>query len=298
MSPPLVAALVVGVLAVSTSGVLVRVADAPALALAFWRCFGGAVALAPFALRSRVPPRGVRCRRGQLAASGLMLAVHFALYISAVGLTTVASAVLLSTMAPLFVGVGAGLLGEPPARRAWAGMALATAGAVVIGAADVRAGMDGAEALGGRALLGDLMGLGAAIMVAGYLLIGRAARRTLPVSVYALWVYGVAAAALLAACLASGSALGGYTRGTWLAILGLVVGPQLLGHTVFNQLLSRLPATTIAVAALAEPVGASLLAWLLLDELPSPGFALGAPLVLAGVWMTSRPGVAEVPAPH
>ena len=286
----LTAAMILGVLGVSTSGVLIRLADAPVLALAFWRCFGGAAALAPFAWRSGVTGRG---RRGQLVASGVMLAVHFALYIGAVGLTTVASAVLLATMAPLFVGLGAALLlREPPRWQAWAGMAVATAGALVIGIGDV-----GGLADGGRALLGDAMAFGAAIMVAGYLLIGRVARRTLPVSVYATWVYGAAAAALLAACLATGSSLGGYTTGTWLAILGLIVGPQLLGHTIFNQLLSAVPPATVAVVALAEPVGAGVLAWLVLGELPPPVFALGAPLVLLGVGVATLQEREPEPSP-
>lgn len=281
--PSLVIALVIGVLAVSMSGVLVRLAQAPSLALAFWRCLGGAVALAPFALRS--PVRAATGRRWQLAASGLMLALHFALYISAVGLTTVASAVLLATMAPLFVGLGAGLLlGEPPGRRTWAGIVVAAGGALVIGIADA-----GAAPLVERALLGDTMGFGAAVMLAGYLLAGRSARRRLPVSVYGLWVYGIAAAVLLAACLATGTPLGGYGPTTWLAITGLIIGPQLLGHTVLNQLLSTLEATTVAVVVLAEPVGAGLLAWVVLGELPPPLFALGASLVLAGMWIAVVP---------
>jgi drug/metabolite transporter (DMT)-like permease len=213
-----------------------------------------------------------------------MLAAHFALYIGAVGLTTVASAALLATMSPLFVGLGAAvLLREPTPRRAWAGIAIATAGAVVIGAADA-----GETVLGPRALLGDAMAFGAAILVSGYILIGRVARQTLPVAVYGVWVYGTAAAVLLAACVVTGSAITGFSRGTWLAILGLVVGPQLLGHTVFNQLLSALPASTVAVVVLAEPVGAGLLAWLVLGELPPVLFALGAPLVLLGVGIATR----------
>jgi drug/metabolite transporter (DMT)-like permease len=279
--PALRLALVVGVLGVSTSGVLVRLADAPVLALSFWRCFGGALALLPFAWRGVGAAAG---RRGALAASGVMLAAHFALYIGAVGLTTVASAVLLATMSPLFVGLGAAvLLRERTPRRAWAGIAIATAGAVVIGAADA-----GKTVLGPRALLGDAMAFGAAILVSGYILIGRVARQTLPVVVYGVWVYGTAAAVLLAACGLTGSAITGFSRGTWLAILGLVVGPQLLGHTVFNQLLSALPASTVAVVVLAEPVGAGVLAWLVLGELPPVLFALGAPLVLLGVGIATR----------
>jgi drug/metabolite transporter (DMT)-like permease len=276
------AGLVVGVLAVSTSSILIRVADAPPLALSFWRCFAGSLAIAPFALRARrrASPLDGRQRR-QLLAAGLFLAAHFAAFISSLSFTTVASASVLVTTAPLFVGLGAALfLDEPPTRRTWLGIALAIAGAGGIALAD-------ADGFAGRdVLLGDGLAFAGAALVAGYLLIGRVARERLPVSRYAAGVYGVAAAALLVASLATGSALWGYTAGTWLAIAGLVIGPQLLGHTIFNSLLVAVPATVIAVVVIAEPVGSTILALLLLDEAPAPGFWLAAPLLVAGVWFS------------
>ena len=280
MSPIVVTAgLVVGVLAVSTSGILIRLADAPPLAISFWRCALGAVALLPFALRARrrFGPMDAGQRR-QLMGAGLFLAAHFAAYITSLSFTTVASAAVLVTSAPLFVGAGAAIfLGEAPSRRTWAGIALAMAGAVGIALAD-------AEALvTGRALIGDGLAFAGAALVAGYLIIGRAARARLPLSRYAAGVYGVAAAALLIAAVATGSALVGYTAATWWAIAGLVVGPQLLGHTVFNSLLVSVPPTVIAVVVIAEPVGSGILAYLLLDEAPSRGFWLAAPLLVAGV---------------
>ncbi|MBW3661757.1 MAG: DMT family transporter [Actinobacteria bacterium] len=263
----------------SSAAILIRVAAAPALAIAFWRTFGGTIALAPFAaprLRAARPTdRVVR----SLAWSGLALAVHFALFIGSLSYTTVASSVTLATMSPLFVGLGATwFLREPPSRRMWTGMAVTVVGAITIGVGDA----SGLE-LGGRALLGDAMALASAVAVTAYLLIGRALRPQVPIAVYGTVVYGVAAVALLIATLLSQAALTGYDSATWLALLGLVVGPQLLGHTVFNTLLSRVTATVIAIVVLAEPVGATVLAMILLDESPAPLFWVGAPLILAGV---------------
>ena len=284
--------LVVGVLAISTSPILVRVAALPALALAFWRCLAGAALLAPFAARG---PAG-RLDRGdllRLAASGVFLAAHFALWNASLALTTVAAATTLVSCAPLFVGLGSRFLGEPPGRRGWAGIVLATAGAVVIGAGDaiggtvggVRGGASGPP--GASPLLGDLLAFAGALAMAAYLLLGRVARRRLPVSTYAASVYGVAAAVLLPACLLTGSSLGGYPAASWLALAGVVVGPQLLGHTVFNGLLASLSASVVAVAMLLEPAIAALGAWWLFDELPGRWFWAGAPLVLAGVWLAT-----------
>lgn len=289
-----VGGLLVGVVAVSASAILARFAmgadpavitsdgvHAPALGVAFWRTLGGAVVLGPFAVRSqRRPGRALsRLRRRQLAASGVALAAHFALFQGSLALTTVASAVTLVTMSPLFVAIGAWWwLGERTRRRTWIGMALTMVGALVIGLADASA-----IELGGRALVGDAMAFAGALAVTGYLLFGRVARRDVAATTYSAVVYAWAAALLLVLCVALGVPLWGYSPATWLAILGILVGPQLLGHTVFNTLLSSVPPTIVSVVVLAEPVGATILAWLLLSELPAPLFWVGAPLVLAGV---------------
>jgi drug/metabolite transporter (DMT)-like permease len=142
-------------------------------------------------------------------------------------------------------------------------------------------------------LVGDALALAAALAIAGYLLVGRHARRTLPVSVYALWTYGSAAAVLAVVALATGTPLGvgtPFDRTTWLAIAALVVGPQLLGHTVFNLVLGRVSATVVAVVVIAEPVGASILAAAVLGEAPSGLFYVGAPLVLGGVLLAATSG--------
>jgi drug/metabolite transporter (DMT)-like permease len=286
--------MAVGVVAISTSAILSRYAmgadpevataapgAAAALAVAFWRCALGAVALAPLAVRQR-HRRGHRMtptRWKQLIGSGLALGLHFALFQGALALTTVASAVTLATMSPIFVALGAArFLREPAERRVLIGMAVTVAGAVAIGAGDL-SDID----LGVRALIGDGMAFGSAIAVSVYLLVGRVARRDVPATVYSALVYGVAAAALLVVCLALGVPLVGYDPIVWAAIVGIVVGPQLLGHTVFNTLLSHVPATLVSIVVLSEPVGAGLLAWLLLGELPAVAFAVGAPLVLVGV---------------
>lgn len=307
--PVVAGGLLLGVMAVSTSAILSRIAMgddpavatatagyAPALAVAFWRTTVGAAVLAPFAWRAqRAAGRLGRRRARQLAASGGMLGLHFALFLGSLALTTVASSVTLVTMSPIFVAVGAWwFLGEPSSRRTVAGMGVTMLGAVVIGVADA-----GTIELGGTALLGDAMAFGGALAVTGYLLIGRAARRDVSATTYSAVVYAWAAAMLVALCMATGAPLWGYSGGTWLAIAGIVVGPQLLGHTVFNTLLSSVPATIVSIVVLAEPVGATLLAWLLLSELPAPLFWLGAPLVVGGVAVaTVRRAGAPEPVPQ
>jgi drug/metabolite transporter (DMT)-like permease len=124
--------MAVGIAAISFSPILVRVAALPALALAFWRCAAGAALLAPFARRAQLG----RAEAARLLAAGVFLAVHFGLWNASLALTSVAASTTLVSCSPLFVGLGGRLLGEPPSRRAWLGIALAVAGAAVIGLGD------------------------------------------------------------------------------------------------------------------------------------------------------------------
>lgn len=309
--PAIITGVIVGALAVSTSAILARIAmgddpgittaaapgDAPALAVAFWRTTLGALALAPLGWRAAHRHQAAPTRREHrlLALSGLALALHFAGFQGALALTTVASAVTLTTISPIFVAIGGWwLLHEPTERRTWIGMAATIVGAAAIGAADLAA-----ADLGIRALIGDGMALGAAIAVTGYLLVGRVARRRLPATTYSAIVFAWAGVFLLPLCLLTGTPVTGFAPSAWLAIVGIVVGAQLLGHTVFNALLSSVSATTVAIVVLTEPVGAGVLAWLVLGELPADAFWFGAPLVLAGVAiaLTGRRGHPTPPPP-
>lgn len=216
-------------------------------------------------------------------ASGVLLAIHFGLFIGSVSFTSIASAVTVITSAPIFVALGSWLfLRRRPGRRTWLGLGVAMLGAVVIALGDT-----GEGGVGSNPLLGDAMALGGAVAIAGYLLIGQRSRATMSVTAYGTWVYGTAAVVLFATSTAVQRPLIGFDQTTWLAILGLLIGPQLLGHTVFNQLMGKVSATTVSVVVLAEPVLASLLALLLLQEIPPPWMALGAPLILIGVYLAS-----------
>lgn len=305
--PAVITGLLVGVIAISISAILSRFAmgadpeiltatagAAPALSVAFWRCALGALALAPMGWRAQARNGTplTRRRHQQLAASGLALGLHFGLFQGALALTTVASAVTLATMSPIFVALGGWwLLKEPSDRRTWIGMVVTIVGAVTVGVADMTA-----IELGFRALIGDLMAFGSALAVTAYLLIGRVARRNTPATTYSAIVFGWAALGLLVVALLTGTTLVGFDVATWLAIVGIVIGPQLLGHSVFNALLSTIPATTVSIVVLSEPVGAGILAWWLLGELPSSLFAIGAPLVLVGVAIATARRRPPVPA--
>lgn len=273
------ALLALGVVSVAGSAILIRYArDAEPLAISFWRCAAGAVALAPFAGRGFKRLGG----RGWLLpiVAGAFLAVHFATWITSLELTTVANSVLLVCTTPIFTAIAARLIFKERFRVAvWIGIALTFAGTALI------AGAGGSE--GRASLAGDLLALVGAVTVGGYTLAGQISRRTLGIVEYAVLTYGAAAVLLLPVCLAAEVPLFGYALGTWAAIAGIVIGPQLLGHTVLNFVLKDLDATTVTVAVMAEPPIAIALAFLLFSEAPSALVYPGGAAVLVGILLVS-----------
>ena len=269
----------VAVLAVSTSAPLIRYAGAPALAIAMWRNALAVPVLAPAAVRVRQPDRR---ERRLIVLAGLLLAAHFAVWISSISYTTVASSVALVATQPAWAALIARRRGEVVDRAVWLGIGVAFGGVLVLSGVDL--------SVSGRALFGDALAVAGGLLAAAYVTVGATVRRSLDTSVYAAGCYGTAALALLVACVVSGRSLTGYEAGTWLAIVGLTVGPQLLGHTLFNRVLRSLAPTTVSVAILFEVVGASVIAALWFGETPPVAAIPAGLLILCGVVIVIRAG--------
>lgn len=269
--------LLIAVAAASWSGPLVRLADqVPALAIALFRTGVATAVLVPFALRRPNEIRSLRLRDfASLVAGGGFLALHFATWIASVNMTSVAASVLLVATTPVFVAIASVFIGEAPRPQAWLGIAIATAGIVLVGSADLGS-IAGAGA-------GNLLALAGAAAGAGYVLIGRWLRRRISLPVYATFVYGTCALNVLPFALISVESWGSIDPRMLWFLLAIVVGPQLLGHTTYNFLLERQEATKIGVALMAEPLGATLIAALLFGEIPGFGVLPGGLLVLAGI---------------
>jgi len=213
--------------------------------------------------------------------SGVALAAHFVLWIASLRDTSVASSVLFVTTHPIFVAVGARLvLGERSSRSLWIGIAVALLGGVLIGSGDV--------SLGGTALRGDLLALGGGFAVSIYFLIGRVVRRSVQVIDYVTITNCVAALLVCTAALLTRTPLTGFAPPTYLFLVLLAVGPQLIGHTTFNWALKHLPASRVSVSILGEPVGSSLLALVIFAEVPTWLSGLGAVIILAGIALSLR----------
>jgi drug/metabolite transporter (DMT)-like permease len=273
-------AVAVGVLAVSAAAIFIRLAEAPALAIAFWRCVLGTAVLLPLAIVRRERfPKGRELYVG--VASGVALGAHFGFWISSLDYTSVAASVVLVSMQPVFVAILAYLLfGERTSPLSFAGILVALAGTAVIA---------GDGSVGSAALLGNALALVGAVTVAVYVLIGRSSRTGgMGVLPYSIVVYSAAALTLFVAALLFDVRLWGYSGETWFWLWAITLGPQLMGHTVFNWALRYVEASIISGTILAEPAISALLAWIILSEGPGALTILGGAVVLVGLFLLLR----------
>jgi drug/metabolite transporter (DMT)-like permease len=275
----------VGVLAVSTAATLIRLAQAEmhSLSIAVWRLTLATLILAPVALTVRRSElRTLTCREWKYVLSaGLLLALHFATWITSLAYTSVAASLVLVTIHPIFVGLASlVLLHERLSRWMVAALVIAVAGSVIVGLGDLG---EGAHRLGG-----DVLALSGGVAAAGYFLIGRRLRSRLSLLAYVFPVYCTAAAALVLVVLLSGLPVLPQQQGTWLWLALMALVPQILGHSSLNWALRYLSATYVTIAVLGEPIGATLLAWWLLDERPSCWALTGGMLILVGIVVASR----------
>ncbi len=284
------AALAGGVAIVSTASILVRFAQSqgvPSLAIAAWRLALAALVLMPLVLlRSRAELAALSRRDWWLAAAaGVFLAAHFASWIVSLEYTSVASSVALVTTNPIWIALFSLLVLREriPALRALA-VALSLAGSGIVLWADTGPTVAGTS----NPLLGNMLALLGSLTMCGYLLLGRRLRAHISVLAYIGVVYAVAALCLLALAVASGARMGGYPYFAWVLLAAMALGPQLLGHGAFNYALKHVSATMIALAVLGEPIGSTLLAWLLFDEAVGPVKLVGMGLLLGGIFLAAK----------
>jgi drug/metabolite transporter (DMT)-like permease len=307
----LISILFIGFLAVSTSSILIKLArheNVPALVIAAYRLTFATLILSPIVLRRHRAAFAHLTRRDWFTAlaSGLFLTLHFATWISSFDYTSVTSSVVLVTTGPIWVALASWLiLRERLSRSIVIGMLVTVIGGIAIGLADAcdpQTGACSGFAIGGTQLWGDALALMGAWMVTGYLLIGRHLRDRMPLLVYIFIVYGAAAIGLIASVALSGQSFVFDPAGDifsinaflWLILIALA--PQLLGHSAYNYALRFLSPTVVAIITVAEPIGASILALIILHELPSTMTLIGAAIILIGLLIASRPSRPNVPA--
>lgn len=270
--------LTLGVISVAFAAIFIKKAEAPSIVIAACRLCLASLVIAPLALlRARGELRRLRWLELVLAlCSGIFLALHFALWIASLRYTTVTSSVVLVTASPIFVAVASYLLfSEKITARILIGIVVSIVGAIIIGFNNWQ--------LGGTSLHGSILALLGALAVAGYLLLGRKLRQKMGLLSYVFLTYSTAAVVLLVWTFIVGASLTGYSGNTYLMFVLLALVPQLVGHSSLNWSLRFVPATMVTIAVLGEPVGATILALAILNEVPSVFEIIGGVMILGGI---------------
>jgi drug/metabolite transporter (DMT)-like permease len=274
--------LFVGIIAISFSAIFVKWSAAPVAVIGMYRLVLTLLGMTPFLFRYRDELRGISRRDWLLLSfSGFMLCLHFLFWMGSLRFTTVASSTVLMTLEPILVMLGALVFfRERITAGACAAMGVAIAGALLIGWGDFR--------LSGTALYGDLLSILGTFAVVVHMLLGQALRGRISSFVYSYTVFLAASVSFAVYNVSAGHAFFGYASNDWLIFVLMAAVPTVFGHLLFNWLLKFTGATTVSMAVLGEPVGASLLAWWLLGEMLTPLTAFAGALLIVGVWLFLR----------
>lgn len=273
------AGIAIAIVSVSFASIFIRWSDAPALVIAAYRMAIATLILLPFAVGySRAEIKSIGGRQTLvLVVIGAVLAAHFFAFMTALKLTSVASATILVTCHPFIVIVISHFWLKESSKFAVPGIVLGFLGVVVISYGNA----------GGDSLNGDFLAFLGALLAAIYILMGRFFRRKLGLISYVFTIYASATLFLFAACLIGNAPLWPYPVEEFALFAALAIVSTIFGHTLFNWSLKYLPAYVISVSLLGEPVGATILAVVLLSEIPSPIILLGGMMVLAGIVITA-----------
>ncbi|MCC6805220.1 MAG: EamA family transporter [Anaerolineae bacterium] len=277
-------ALALWLLAVSISPIIVRLAQGealPSLFIAAARLTLSALILTPLTLRGHRAELAALMRRDLLLAviTGVILAIHFITWIYSLEFTSVLISVVFVTTSPLWVALIEVVFLKMHIRRSvLVGLLIAVAGGLLIGV-----GGESDTTAGSNPLLGGGLALVGAIAFATYLVLGRKLRPKLSLLPYIWLVYGFAAIFLVTLALIMQIPMSGYSTTGYLWVVALAIFPQLLGHSSFNYVLRYLSATYVGIASQIEPIGSTLIAYVVFGELPLPLQIVGSLAILGGV---------------
>ena len=288
-----------GVMASSTAAIFIRFAEqsSSSLTIAAFRLMFAVILLTPITLvRNRDELLSIHRKQILLMfLSGTLLALHFATWISSLQFTSVASSVVLVTTTPLWVALFSPMfLNERITRVIIIGLLIALLGGVIVGMSDSCTWVNGTlncppiGALFAKTeMWGNILAISGALLAAGYLIVGRLVRAVVPLGAYIYVVYGIAAGVLLFIALVTHQKMIGLPWIDYLWFFALAAIPQLLGHTSFNWSLKYLPAAYVSIALLGEPIGSTILAYVILKEAPTLLKIGGAALILSGILVSS-----------
>lgn len=272
--------IMIGVISVSLSAILVKLANADSGIIAFYRMLFSVIIMSPIFFLKYTHEIKLLTKRDWIfsGVAGIFLAFHFILWFESLQYTSVASSTVLVTMQPLFAFIGTYFFfGEKISIKTIVAAAIAIAGSVLISWGDFR--------VSGTALYGDILALIACALVTGYLLFGQDVRKRLSLITYTMVVYTSSTVCLFFYVLLKGESFGPYPAIDWMWFILLAIVPNLLGHNLFNWSLKFVSTNVISIAILFEPIGAAILAFFVFGEYLIPSQLIGGIVVIVGIML-------------
>lgn len=275
---PVLLPLIIGIIAISFSSIFVKWSEAPVSVQGMYRLLFTLFLMLPFTLKHISALKTIALKEWiLLLLSGIFLALHFLFWMGSLKLTTVASSTILLSLQPVFVMAGAYFaFREKTSKPAIIGMLVAITGAVMIGWGDI--------GISKQHIQGDILSILGTIVVAVHMLIGQKLLKTISAAIYSFSVFLSAVIVFAVYNTLLHIPMTGYSDKDWGIFLLLAIVPTVFGHVLFNWLLKYVTAATISMAILGEPVGATLLAYLLLDETLTFSQWAGGAIVLLGLY--------------
>jgi drug/metabolite transporter (DMT)-like permease len=288
--------LLISIIAVSFASIFILSCKAPPLSIAFYRLLFTTLLIFPFILirkktrdELRTLPRATLLT---MLVIGIILATHFSLWITSLKMTSVASSVILVTAHPVLVApVSFYFLKEKLSWLNALGIAISLAGVGVL-----VIGNYGFAAFGLDTIEGNVLALFGGIAAGLYILGGRKLRKTVSTVSYAFIVYAVGTITLFFICLALSAPVYNLTITDYEIILLMALVSGIFGHTLYNWSLGYIRASVMSVALLGEPIGSSLLAFIVPQivlvswnsQVPSMYTLIGGGVILIGIYLTAR----------
>jgi len=287
-------ALFVSIVSVSFAAIfittLINDYNASPISIAFFRLFFTTLIILPFILfNKKTKNELVKLPLKTLlimAGIGVILATHFALWITSLEFTSVASSVLLVTAHPIFVGpISHFFLKEKLSIFNTIGLVFSIFGVFILVIGNYGLGSLSIDTIEGNTLAW-LGGLAAGLYILG----GRKIRKTVSVASYAFVVYSVGTLILFLMCLTLNSPLIGYKLEVYEIILLMAIISGIFGHTLYNWSLEHVRASVASVALLGEPLGSSILATIApwIQQIPSNFTIFGGAFILIGIYLTAK----------
>ena len=263
--------LIIGIFGIGSSGPLIALSAMPVPTLIFWRNLGGSLVTLPFALRHKLNRTGVRWA----ILAGVVLAVHFVGFFLSMRLTSVTAGTAIVATQPIFAAFFVKLTGGHIPKKAWLGMLISFSGVLVVTGIDLQ--------LDRKSFLGDIAALVSGALAAAYMLIGSKAQQHLETTSYTTICYFVCAMTALPMAILLGYEIINFDAKEWWILLGLILGAQILGHTMFNLTLKRVSPAVVSMIVFFEVPVAALLSFIFkIGKEPTLSIIPGVILILTG----------------